>query len=65
MMNHRALRIAAGTGLALAGVAMLVLPGPGLLTLLAAAKLLADDVPAARRLTGPVERWLGREPAAA
>jgi len=56
---HRTTRLAAGTALALAGLAMLVLPGPGLLTLLAAARLVAPEVPAARRLTSRVEGWFG------
>jgi len=51
----RTLRLAAGLGLTIAGVAMLVLPGPGLLTLLGAAHLVADDVPGLRDL---MTRWL-------
>jgi hypothetical protein len=51
----RPLRLAAAATMAVAGVAMLVLPGPGLLTLLAAAHLVADDVPG---LGEAMRRWL-------
>jgi len=54
----RTTRLVTGAGLAVAGLAMLVLPGPGILTLLAAARLVAPEVPAARRLTDRVEAWL-------
>jgi len=62
----RALRLAAGAGLTVAGLAMLVLPGPGLLTLLGAAHLLADDIPGLRSLLGRLPRPLrprDRDPA--
>ena len=53
-------RITGGLSLALAGLAMLVLPGPGLLTLVAAANLLARDMPLAARLVAPVNDRLHR-----
>lgn len=46
----RGLRIVGGSLLVVSGVAMLVLPGPGLVALGAGLALLARDVPAARRL---------------
>lgn len=51
------IRVTLGLATALAGVAMLVLPGPGLLTLAAAVHMLAHDLPFLRplreRLGGP------------
>lgn len=55
MAHTPTLRILTGLLLAVAGAAMLVLPGPGLLTLVGAAHLLADDVPGLR---DAMERWL-------
>ena len=46
------LRITVGLGLAVAGLLMVVLPGPGVPTLLVALHLLARDVPALRPLAG-------------
>lgn len=46
----RVARIAGGSTLVLAGTAMLVLPGPGLLTIAAGMAVLAKDVEWARRL---------------
>ena len=46
-------RITVGTLLLAAGVAMLVLPGPGLLTIAGALHLLAKDVPVLR----PAADW--------
>ncbi|MEQ1565331.1 MAG: PGPGW domain-containing protein [Myxococcota bacterium] len=46
----RGLRIVGGSLLVVSGVAMLVLPGPGLVALGAGLALLSRDVPAARRL---------------
>jgi len=61
--SARPVRLAAGLGLTVSGLAMLVLPGPGLLTLLAAAHVLADDIPGVRgllqRLPGPLGLPLG------
>ena len=50
----RAGRIAGGSTLIIAGTAMLVLPGPGLLTIAAGVALLARDVKWAERLLGKV-----------
>ena len=46
----RVTRVGAGAVLLVAGVAMLLLPGPGLLTIAAALGVLQRDIPAARRL---------------
>lgn len=46
----RVARIAGGSTLVMAGTAMLVLPGPGLLTIAAGIAVLAKDVPWAHRL---------------
>lgn len=45
----RPLRLLVGSFLVLAGVAMLVLPGPGLLTIFVGLQVLALDIPAAAR----------------
>jgi hypothetical protein len=45
----RYLKIVAGFGLLVAGAAMVVLPGPGWLTIAAGLALLADEFPWARR----------------
>ncbi|MBW3667374.1 MAG: PGPGW domain-containing protein [Actinobacteria bacterium] len=45
----RMVRIAGGSSLLVAGTAMLVLPGPGLLTIAAGLAVLARDVAWARR----------------
>lgn len=45
----RVVRIAGGSTLLVAGTAMLVLPGPGLVTIAAGLALLAKDVAWARR----------------
>jgi len=47
----RVARITGGSTLLVAGTAMLVLPGPGLLTIVAGLALLAKDVAWARRAT--------------
>jgi hypothetical protein len=47
-------RIAAGTSLVIAGLALLILPGPGIPLLLAGLALLARDLPWA----GRVRQWL-------
>ena len=49
---NRAARIAGGSTLIVAGTAMLVLPGPGLVTIAAGVALLSKDVEWARRLKG-------------
>lgn len=48
----RAARIAGGSTLIVAGTAMLVLPGPGLLTIAAGVGILSKDVEWAQRLKG-------------
>lgn len=56
-------RIFAGILLFLAGVSMLILPGPGLLTIVFALALLERDLPAARNLLLRIRAWWpGREP---
>ncbi|MCA9493747.1 MAG: hypothetical protein KC621_27630 [Myxococcales bacterium] len=54
----RAARISAGIGLLAAGAAMLVLPGPGLLTIAAGAAMLERDIPLVRRWTDRVRGLL-------
>lgn len=63
---RRALRLSSGIGLLVAGAAMMVLPGPGVVTMLAGLALLERDLPAARRVTGTLRRgwsaalrWVG------
>ncbi|MGW6129602.1 PGPGW domain-containing protein [Cellulomonas sp. NPDC055163] len=64
--------VVTGCTLLLAGTAMLVLPGPGLLVMFAGVAVLAAEFPwagrlvvrirlLARRVWGPVRRWLRRE----
>jgi hypothetical protein len=55
-----ALRVGLGLSMATAGLLMLVLPGPGLLTLAAAARLLATDLPFLRPLDASVTRLFAR-----
>lgn len=50
----RMARIAGGSTLIVAGTAMLVLPGPGLLTIAAGVAVLSRDVQWADRLIGKV-----------
>ncbi|MGH8945675.1 MAG: PGPGW domain-containing protein [Acidimicrobiia bacterium] len=47
----RVVRIAGGSTLVVAGAAMLVLPGPGILTIAAGLAVLAKDLEWARRAT--------------
>ena len=54
----RAGRISAGLTVTAVGLALLVLPGPGLVTVAAGLSILAVDVPIARRLLGRVRRRL-------
>jgi hypothetical protein len=54
----RAVRIVAGIVVCGIGLALLVLPGPGLVVLAAGLALLAQDVPFARRLLERVQRRL-------
>ncbi len=53
---QRAVRIGTGTALVVAGVAMLVLPGPGVMVLLAGLVALRGEVPLADRLLLAAER---------
>lgn len=50
-------RVAAGSTLFVAGVSMLVLPGPGLVTIVFALALLERDLPVARRLLTRIRGW--------
>ena len=50
----RIARITAGVGLVILGIFLLVLPGPGILTIVAGLALLAKDIPAVGRL----EAWV-------
>ncbi len=52
----RALVTIGGGAVCLAGIALLVLPGPGLLVVLGGLVLLANEYPWARRLIAPVRR---------
>jgi hypothetical protein len=54
----RVARVAAGIVLCGVGIALLVLPGPGLVVLAAGLALLAQDVPFARRLLEQVSQRL-------
>lgn len=57
-------RIGAGSLLFVAGVSMLVLPGPGLVTIVFALALLERDLPVARNLLVRIRGWWpSREPA--
>lgn len=58
---NRMVRIAGGSTLLVAGTAMLVLPGPGILTIAAGLALLEKDVAWARRVKERVrERMPGK-----
>lgn len=46
----KAVRIAGGTAITLTGVALLVLPGPGLLLIVAGLGILGKDIPLAARM---------------
>ena len=52
----RIARIASGLFLLLAGILMLALPGPGIVTIVAGLAVLSRDVPAAARLRDWVKR---------
>ena len=49
-----------GPAVILVGVALLVLPGPGLLVIAAGVAILATEYTWARRLLEPVKRWMQR-----
>jgi uncharacterized protein (TIGR02611 family) len=55
-LARRVLVTVAGVTLCVLGIALLVLPGPGLLLVLAGLVLLANEYPWARRMTGPVRK---------
>lgn len=55
----RLLRVMIAVGLLLAGLAMLVLPGPGLLTIAASIAWLQRELPIVARWVQPLRRWLG------
>ncbi|WUI02420.1 PGPGW domain-containing protein [Spirillospora sp. NBC_00431] len=48
----------AGTALIVAGVAMMVLPGPGVVTILAGLGLLGTEFPTARRISRRANGWI-------
>lgn len=56
----RATRIAAGGGLVLIGIPMLVLPGPGLLTIFAGLTVVASEFVWAERLVEAVKEKTAR-----
>lgn len=58
MALARLARIATGSTLLVAGTAMLVLPGPGLLTIAAGVHVLSRDVPMAARAKTWAQRKL-------
>lgn len=53
-------RVGLGSVLVLAGIAMCVLPGPGLLTIIAGLALMADEVPLAARIMDSLKARLRR-----
>jgi uncharacterized protein (TIGR02611 family) len=62
-LARRILLTVAGLALCVAGVGLLILPGPGLLLLLGGLVLLANEYPWARRMTAPVRRQATRSAA--
>jgi len=56
----RAGRMVAGGALVIAGAAMMVLPGPGILTVLAGLTVLEHDVPVAHRALAAFRKRFGR-----
>lgn len=56
----RATRIAAGGGLVLIGIPMLVLPGPGLLTIFAGLTVVSSEFEWAERVVGRVKEKTAR-----
>lgn len=53
---RRLWRVGVGSVLVLAGIAMCVLPGPGIVTIIAGLAVMADEVPAAERLMNYLKR---------
>jgi uncharacterized protein (TIGR02611 family) len=62
-LARRILVTVAGLVLCVAGLGLLILPGPGLLLLLGGLVLLANEYPWARRMTAPVRRQATRSAA--
>jgi hypothetical protein len=60
-LAFRVARVAVGSCLVLLGVALLVLPGPGWLTIAAGLLLLKEDIPFARRLEARVRARLPQD----
>ena len=58
-LGRRAANIAAGAFVTLLGIAMLVLPGPGILTMIVGLNLLGREIPAAQRLVARLRRRAG------
>jgi hypothetical protein len=58
----RVVRLAGGFTLLGAGTAMLVLPGPGILTILGGLTVLSRDLPWAQRLTDQLKAKTSRKP---
>ncbi|HVR77192.1 MAG TPA: PGPGW domain-containing protein [Acidimicrobiia bacterium] len=58
----RVVRLASGFTLLGAGTAMLVLPGPGILTILGGLTVLSRDLPWAQRLTDQLKAKTSRKP---
>jgi hypothetical protein len=56
----RATRIAAGSGLVLIGIPMLVLPGPGLLTIFAGISVVSSEFEWAKRVVERVKEKTAR-----
>lgn len=55
----RILRITGGIALVIAGILMLALPGPGIITIVGGLALLARDIPAVGRLEAWVKAKFG------
>jgi hypothetical protein len=55
------LKIALGLAVIVAGVFMLVLPGPGIAAILAGLYIIARQFPGGRRLVARVEAWVRRK----
>jgi hypothetical protein len=57
---RKGLIVAAGLLLMLAGLAMIVLPGPGLLTMIIGAAFIAEESRVAARVLDRIDRWASR-----
>ncbi|MEA1903309.1 MAG: PGPGW domain-containing protein [Actinomycetota bacterium] len=60
----RIVRISAGVGLVIVGIFLLVLPGPGILTILAGLALLSKHIPAVERLADWIKARFSKDDAA-